>query len=770
MIKATEEQVTILETLKSGNKYTRVIAVAGSGKTTTSLFLAESMPDHEFTLLTYNKFLADETAKKIKKCELKNIKVSTFHSYAGRLFGKVIFDDQSLIECLDETKDEEIDDCDVDIDIIGDCCDTTNVSHVFIFDEFQDMTIPLFRLCKLIMVQNNDAQFMIFGDPRQCIYAYNGADARYLTKFEDILGVEVVDCKLSVSYRVSNSVSQFINNVCYGKTVISGNETGQKPYYQLCNSKELMAEWVIDRIKFLVLNGVSPDKIFIIAASAKHKGRSKKEGESINDSPIVKIANKLHDAGIMTFIDIDGHPADHKCLKHKVVITSIHKSKGREREYVFFIGFDETYFGMYNKNYITCEHNYEEIDNQRRLIMPNELYVGLTRATKMLIILVAMYDPRVPQHHILMPPCKFIVNPEIIDTFANVNKNIFANYMSRRNYWAKQMSFPDRRSVSVTDLIGSIPSVVKYRIMKDCIKATKHIDIMKNSIPLKSKSKQSNNGLRYHEQVSDINGIASTIAAAYNSSKTINDFQSKIIAIDLSQREMLTDTYSRSDILTLSTDIQTTFRGHDYRRSQIKDENWLSDETLFELSARIIMNTSLDYCEYPVKYEYDTEKYIHGLVDIISNTGALYEIKTTSVSSVDDFIQAALYRLIVDKSKLSLVSKETETDTLDVGDLVSFKYKGSRVFGVIDKWNETPEGRRACVYTNNSEYILVKSGKKIRKERVIDDAGSTIVFNCRNNEKWSVDIIDPELLLKMCLTVVDKMSDTEFLEYVNANT
>ncbi|QBQ07857.1 DEXDc helicase [Spiroplasma gladiatoris] len=81
----SDEQVSILKSLKEG-KNLKIEAVAGSGKTTTCLYLAKNCLNKKFLLLTFNKDLSSDNNHKIEKLGLTNIKSYTFHSFFGHCY------------------------------------------------------------------------------------------------------------------------------------------------------------------------------------------------------------------------------------------------------------------------------------------------------------------------------------------------------------------------------------------------------------------------------------------------------------------------------------------------------------------------------------------------------------------------------------------------------------------------------------------------------------------------------------------------------------
>jgi superfamily I DNA/RNA helicase len=65
---------------------------------------------------------------------------------------------------------------------------------------------------------------------------------------------------------------------------------------------------------------------------------------------------------------------DERIIRGKVVFSTFHSVKGRQRKHVFVVGFDESYFDYYARDASRTE-------------CPNTLYVGCTRATETLVLM-----------------------------------------------------------------------------------------------------------------------------------------------------------------------------------------------------------------------------------------------------------------------------------------------------------------------------------------------------------------------------------------------
>ena len=74
------EQQNIIKLLEEQNNVI-VESVAGSGKTTTNLYIAKSFPKLNILLLTYNAKLKVETRDRIDSLNITNIETHSYHSF-----------------------------------------------------------------------------------------------------------------------------------------------------------------------------------------------------------------------------------------------------------------------------------------------------------------------------------------------------------------------------------------------------------------------------------------------------------------------------------------------------------------------------------------------------------------------------------------------------------------------------------------------------------------------------------------------------------------
>ncbi|MCK6639421.1 MAG: RecQ family ATP-dependent DNA helicase [Bacteroidia bacterium] len=162
--------------------YIVVAAGPGSGKTKTlvhklaSLLLMEDVKHEQLLMVTFSRAAASEFKKRLFELignAAAFIEIKTFHSYCFDLLGKV-----GSLEKSDEiirATVEKIKSGDVEINRI--------TKTVLVIDEAQDMDQHEFDLVRALMESNEDMRVIAVGDDDQNIYAFRGADSKYMQQF-----------------------------------------------------------------------------------------------------------------------------------------------------------------------------------------------------------------------------------------------------------------------------------------------------------------------------------------------------------------------------------------------------------------------------------------------------------------------------------------------------------------------------------------------------------------------------------------------------------
>lgn len=322
-----------------------VCAVAGSGKTTTCKHIISLIPNKKILLLLYNKELAKETKKKLKTFD--NVEVKTLHSFIQNKYSIDCSNDRGLYKLVNNNIKKIVN---LDYDLI-------------IIDEAQDLTSLMYNSIKIIIRDFNIHQIILLGDLKQCIYSFRGANPKYLENAEEYFKFQNSKWEhltLSLSFRCPDSVTSIIRKVS-GIKMESVNQGGT---VEFCTGSFLgwsptAIELVISKIKYFLNQGNYLDQIAILSYSCRH-----------GNNPLAKLANQLTKRGFpIHFPDHDDREPHEKLIRGKIVFSTFHGFKGRERKMIILYGIDD---------YL---ERYMDLDN-----CPNILYVALTRCTDYLLI------------------------------------------------------------------------------------------------------------------------------------------------------------------------------------------------------------------------------------------------------------------------------------------------------------------------------------------------------------------------------------------------
>ena len=353
MFAISNEQNVVLQHIISGHNVV-VDAVAGSGKSTTILSIAKALPNKKFIQFTYNSMLRHEIKDKAEKLGLHNIDIHTYHSLAVKYYNPSAHTDSAIRALLDSPARIHI-----------------PKKDVIVIDEAQDMTFLYFSfVIKYAYAMKQPFQLMVLGDYMQGLYDFKGADTRFLTLASQIwdgfplLKTNIFHyCTLKTSYRITNQMAAFINNVMLAEERLLACREGSVNVVYVRNQQRNLENFVIFTINRL-LRSCNPDDIFILGASVKGA-----------NSSIRKMENALVSNGIPCFVpSFETDAIDDKVIRNKIVFSTFHSVKGRQRKYVFVLGFDQGYMRFYGKHL-------------QQDLCPSTLYVACTRATEGLYLL-----------------------------------------------------------------------------------------------------------------------------------------------------------------------------------------------------------------------------------------------------------------------------------------------------------------------------------------------------------------------------------------------
>ncbi len=408
-INFSDEQKAIGNAVREG-KNVIVDAVAGSGKTTTIIQIAEVNPEKRILALLYNRALAEESRARIGH---SNIEIRTIHSAAGNCY---------RVPCMDDRGIQNI--------LLNKLPFSAGKYDLIIVDEAQDLTVILVRFLRKLISDSSATQLVFMGDYMQCIYRFNEADERFLTMADTFFpgiartpvtggqttsGCEWVRLPLTETYRCTIPVVNFLNNCLLNdQRLVSKKISLTKPDYLVCDAFACGQD-INRRINDYIREGNRLEDIAILSFSIS--------GEK---TPLAKIANYLTSVGKPIYKPNDDYSSvrDDRLLEGKIVISTFHQFKGRQRKMIIVVGFDEGFY-VCNKD-------------APREFCPNLLYVAATRSLDRLILI----------HHRTHGALPFLNLTKLFD---------FANVIGAPRPGTSKPPPVRAKTFAVTDLIKFLP-------------------------------------------------------------------------------------------------------------------------------------------------------------------------------------------------------------------------------------------------------------------------------------------------------------------------
>ena len=672
---STEQQYIIDNIIKGYNIC--CCAVAGSGKSTTILSLSNQLNDKKILQLTYNSSLRLEVQEKVKELELKNINIHTFHSLAFHYYSRQAHTDTGLRQVLlynmkPKKNIEKID--------------------ILVIDENQDLTELYFQfIIKFLLDMQNKIQVVCLGDPRQCIYEFKGADPRFLTMAEKIWSnfmylknPKFIHCTLKTSYRITDQMGQFVNKALLGDELMLTCRNGE-PVTYMRNNRNNVEKFLIYTIRSLLDSGVKPDDIFILAASVK----------GIN-SHVRKLENKLVESDIPCHVPIfETEKLDERVIENKIVFSTFHSVKGRQRPYVFIIGFDNNYFMQYAR---TLKKNE----------CPNTLYVGCTRAIKQLYLVeYDQYPTDRPLQFMKMghhdfKKCEFV-------NFKGTPRSIFYNQLGESEM-LKPMN--DKRYETPSKIVQFIPDYVLNKIAPiiEQIFVQSSQDVFEISIPNIVKTDYG------YEDVSDLNGIA--IPALYYELKCKKNILRELIQnaiLELKENEhyflisiidSIPETCSNINDYLFLSNIYISIQERLYfklKQININQYNWLNKEDIKDCLMRLENLVNIE-CENIPEFEkyiiHHSKDDLHvnidktlkpffaenilfrfsAIVDVFTEK-SIWELKCTNTITIEHKIQMICYAWLWEM--MEMPKREFKLLNIKTGELFVLNYEIDQLTTII---------------------------------------------------------------------------------------
>lgn len=330
----SEEQQNILKLVAHG-KCVKIIAGAGTAKSTTCMMIAADAPDKKILILTYGRELNDENVKIAEEFKLSNVTCSTIHSILNtciktKINGKKIHDDTDLLRYLEEFWQKNIN-----------LPSRLDGFDVIMIDEIQDMRPSYYQALCFILPESK--QLLTIGDVKQMLYDYGRYDAatpifltdasHYFRQFT--IGKVWTESILSVSFRLTPYNAKFVNMI-WGTNLIAGNTKDKN----LPVEYRVMNPYGKDVTDFLkeILDTHKPEEVLL----QSHTNTKSSEGK---ERPLGKHLNRLmaikYDGKQKYFFYLKDTSADGKSsIRNKIRVFTFCSSKGLTVKTTIIFGFN----------------------------------------------------------------------------------------------------------------------------------------------------------------------------------------------------------------------------------------------------------------------------------------------------------------------------------------------------------------------------------------------------------------------------------------------
>lgn len=605
-ISPSEEQLFIINSIGEGNN---VVAdcVAGSGKTTTVLFLAKQYPDKKIVQVTYNKDLKHEVRKKADAHGISNLEIHTYHSLCVKYYNKSAHTNGPIRNVIERNTSP--------IHILP-------VYDIVVLDEVQDMNYLFYCLIKKLLrdcAVGRQPTLLLLGDRYQAINQYIEADSRFITLCSHIWERSFISASLTTSYRLTAEMASFVNDIMLGESRIRTVNSGPPVKYIIANTFNDISK-IASIISGKLKEGNNASDIFILAPSIKSPV-----------SPIRKLENKLVELGIPCYYPTsDDTELDNTVVAGKVVFCTFHQAKGRERQIVIVYSFDSSYFKFYSRD-------------ASPQVCPNTLYVAATRARKELIVIRSNAPGVSPLQFLQIDHECSLLLKKYVYLIGNSSPNLRSVSVS---------SFTEHTS-SVTELTKHLKEHSVHLLNKICdiifVKAKTKV----HPVPIVSKL-PSDKGMC--EDISDINGLI--IPGLYErQTRKMSTIEKKVSSSSALHHQLVKNLYSDTNIdnPTLLDYTKITVMYYSITEellnkiAQIPRFDWLTDDAV--KSCHTIMRDHI-----PIDSIYEEEIYIEnyagfhkygkitikGRLDIVTNTD-IYEIKCVQELKIEHKLQLLIY-------------------------------------------------------------------------------------------------------------------------------
>jgi len=684
---ANAEQQNIIQAIAQANVC--VDAVAGSGKTTLSLKIAEAYPNQRVLLLTFNARLKEETRQRADVYGLQNMEAHSFHAFGVKYYSEACTRDEGLrvaVALAQKPKRAAA----FDIVILDETQDMKQLFYRFVLKLYQDFASDMTRLC-------------VLGDRCQMVYEVFGADDRFLKHSPTCFPLNTKPWQardMHTTYRLTRSMVHFINKVVLDspRLLCTKVHDAKVDLYEISwatqsLTRDLTCVWNS------VASAYQDQDIMILAPSTK---------SSKHATPVSKLANYLANRGRRVFVDqsTDDYIPSERETTNKILFTNFVKAKGLERKLVIILSFDYSYFKYYAKG----------VSDQT---VTNSMYVALTRAKEKLVLIK---DWR--YRHLPFLNMKTLRSPAM-SPFLAIHGKSYVNPDSDKDNESGTTT-----SVTITALcdIPNRPDMDLAPLLHFQL-CSRDVGLRQDEGTLLDRSAEYNEELNVLEDTSCINGIALPLSYALQArpDAAARIGQLALEALAKMREELSNDvashlcdqiqdiiegigsnnptSYEASNILRLAALQHCSMQNTFFSMLQLpKDFAWLSATTFTGARSRL-HNVLKHYSQYSYEEEVslnckgetpESQKNYHltGRIDCRTER-AIFEFKCVREITLTHKLQTALYALVVWMREASLGHRLSDVKLVNINSneiwrLTSTVDQVKRILNILLHAKETP--------------------------------------------------------------------------------
>jgi hypothetical protein len=608
---ADPQQTLIIQAIQQ-NKNISINAVFGSGKTTTILRAVKQLPDKQMLLVTYNTHLKNEVQEKVDREKITNLQVHTYHSLCMKYFGYGKTDEELQQNRLLPPKDS-----------------LPSIDTIFI-DEKQDMTLILFDFIqKFLKYLPSHPQIVVCGDHLQGVYQFKGADKRFLTLASSIYSIPLEKYEMTTSYRLTNSMGWLINYCIYDQKILNTVKDGPPVYF--FNKSPYKAVYdIIQLLKEYIDKGYKADDIFVLSPSLRCGSRA----------PLKILENLIFEKLNLPiyYCTNEDRELNDKVIQNKVVFSTFHQSKGRERKIVIVFGLDDSYYEFFAKE-------------ESRSVCPSTVIVSLSRAKELMILVKDIERRPLPFMKKSMMEMQRSQYVKVIGSLCDVEQ-------SRRQIH----SIEGFRKISVTDLVKYIKPENQSAVLElKNLLFEKKTEVIDDVIIDPFVESTVSNGIELCEDVSDLIGllipsiyeemnngtssVKSSIEHYIRENKMTAFMKEKINKIKLNSLDLNDLLYMIKVYKAIEVGIYSPF--------QIESDHWIEKDQVdrilknisYHIQSKQVYECDFQESEHPIYYQHpDFGKiYVSGRMDCLDQSN-VWEFKCVKELSLEHFLQVICYQ------------------------------------------------------------------------------------------------------------------------------